>query len=528
MNGNIYDYLIPVGEAGDKSFTNGRQDVVPTVEQQKKADELVKQIAMKKQLELERGNTEHLLEIMERDTPDAAVYRALLLQQIENTNRLKREQEDKKDGVLKRAAKFVGNAALGTAKFMGNLALRYMAMQALFHAGDIYKHGFKQTWQNWLAENGVGRTPGLAEASGDQVAAINGDLIQRNMDFRDLTPGQKKAVLKYAEDTLGRDVVNTQKADFALKSMYKKGNEYFNSIPADAADPSEYTKEWAMMFNTGSKDTAPIPVGRDELGSNMFDSIFKRGNVRTLITPEDNWLFGNPTLRAMDNSMLHIGDITGRNSLKRGYEEGPGTMEEEELLRPAKKALTEREINDSVKVAKENVNNILANVRNPAWFNEAKFDVDPEKLDKIIDQILGMKRTRASADAVFNALNPNTSSGINQSDLLNFIESTVRTKLSGMDKKEKMSLYKGLRKEFDRKAIGSFMGNPYLKGSYDPGKESNLSTERVTKDTVSLLSMGTGAGSLVAAAALGTASAPLSIPLSITALVAGLLFNQLN
>ena len=30
MNGNIYDYLIPVGDAGDKSFSNGKQDVIST------------------------------------------------------------------------------------------------------------------------------------------------------------------------------------------------------------------------------------------------------------------------------------------------------------------------------------------------------------------------------------------------------------------------------------------------------------------------------------------------------------------
>ena len=32
MNSNMFDYLLPVGDAGDKSFTNGKQDEVITAE----------------------------------------------------------------------------------------------------------------------------------------------------------------------------------------------------------------------------------------------------------------------------------------------------------------------------------------------------------------------------------------------------------------------------------------------------------------------------------------------------------------
>ena len=60
MNGNMIDYLIPVAEPGDKSFTNGAQDIIPTAMQERKANELVKQIAMQKQLELERGNVDRI------------------------------------------------------------------------------------------------------------------------------------------------------------------------------------------------------------------------------------------------------------------------------------------------------------------------------------------------------------------------------------------------------------------------------------------------------------------------------------
>lgn len=522
MNGNVYDYLIPVSEAGDKSFTNGKQDEIITVEKEKKARELLKEIAMKKQLELERGNSEHLLEVMGKDTPDAAIYRALLLQQMENTKAAKKREEDKKPGIIKRAA-------IGTAKFVGNLALRYLVMQALFKGYDIYKGGVKSAWQKWLAENGVAKTPDLAEATGDATAAVGDDIMRRNVDFKDLTENQQKAFLSYAKDNNFYDKINTENAKFNLQSVFKKDGEYFESLP-EGADASEFTREWAPIFNSGGKDAVTVPIAKDEVGSNLYNSMFKVGNVRTLITEDDNWFTGNPTVRAVDNSLTHFADLTGRNELKRkAYNdtlENYGVPEsKKQFVDPI---LQQKRIDDAVEVATGNVNNVLANMRNPAWFNEAKFDIDPEKLDKVIDQVLGMKRTKASADAVFKALNPNTNRGINQSDLIKFITESVKTKLSGLDKQEKMSIYRGLKDEYNKTAIGSLMGNPFLKGSYDPGYEFNLPTERVTKDAVAATAGMTGIAGLTAAAVAGTASAPISVPLSIAALVGGVLFGMLN
>lgn len=210
MNSNMFDYLLPIGDAGDKTFTNGKQDEIVTAEKVEKAQDLLKQIAMKKQLELENGNAEHILQLLQKDTPDAAIYWALLLQQLENTKEAKKKEEDKKPGIVKRAA-------IGTAKFVGSLALRYLLMQAIFHGYDIYKSGPKGAWQNWLAENGVAKTPDLAEKNGDPMAAVGQDILKRNVKFSDLTENEQKAFLSYAKDNGFYDKINTAQADFSLK-----------------------------------------------------------------------------------------------------------------------------------------------------------------------------------------------------------------------------------------------------------------------------------------------------------------------
>ena len=56
MSGNLLDYLKPVDDAGDKSYKNGKQEF--SGDEEKKANDLIKQIAYQKQLDLERGNTE--------------------------------------------------------------------------------------------------------------------------------------------------------------------------------------------------------------------------------------------------------------------------------------------------------------------------------------------------------------------------------------------------------------------------------------------------------------------------------------
>ena len=187
---NIYDYLIPVGDARDKIFTNGQQDKVVTGEQERKAEDLIKQIAMKKQLDLERGNAEHILEMLKQDTPEAAIYRALLLQQLEkqkgNTNELKKRDEDNKPGVMRRVAGWVGRKTLGAAKYMGYMALQYLAWKAIMNAGDIYRDGPVKTWKKWQLENGIARTPDLAEKFGDANAAVGDGIYKRDVALSDL------------------------------------------------------------------------------------------------------------------------------------------------------------------------------------------------------------------------------------------------------------------------------------------------------------------------------------------------------
>lgn len=495
MNGNLVDYLVPVGEAGDRSFSNGKQEIVPTAEQQRKADEMIKQIAQQKQLELERGNVEHIMEILKKDTPDAAIYRALLLQQLENTNQLKKKDEDKKPGVIKRVA-------IGTAKFLGSLALRYLVMQTLMHAGDIYRLGPKLTWQKFLVENGVAKTPDLAEATGAATAALGDTIVRRNRSFQDLSEAQKSAVLGYAKEQGFLDKINTQSASFGLKNVYKKGDEYFDVLPKDAK-LEDYTKVWGTVLNTGGKDSVIMPMTRSGLGDNLYDSIFKAGNARTVITPEDGWFLGNEGIRAVDNSFLHIGDLTGRNDLKRkAYFDSPEyygfAPAAKKLAEISAKELTEKEMDDAVKAVVSNMNNVLAHSGNSAWLAETKFNIDPNKLDALIDKTMHMKRDFVSAKSVHDAMNPNTHYGISKNDLIEYITKVTQQKMTVMNPKDRLEFYKTITKNMSVPGLPAPFGGPYFSENYDPQYEKVFNPQYVVKKSgeASMITSALGLGAM--------------------------------
>ena len=479
MNGNMVDYLLPVADAGDKSFTNGAQDVIPTALQERKANELVKQIAMQKQLELERGNVDHIMQVLQKDTPDAAIYRALLLQQLESKK--KEEEEKKKPGAVKRIA-------INTAKFLGALALRYLVWQTISHAGDLYRYGPKMTWQKFLAENGVAKTPELAEMSGDAMAAFGDTIMRRNVNFKDLTDNQKQAVLQYAKNNGFDEALNTQKATLGLKSVFRKDDKFYDALPKDAK-AGDFTKMWATIVNTGGKDGSIIPLSREELGSNVYDSIFKMGNTKTVITPEDNWFTGNPAIRAIDNSFSHIADITGSNELKR---KAVFDKPEYNGMPPLKKKVTgesvpveitnvpqvslndlsKKEVDDAVKIVKANVGNFLANVKNDAWFSETKYNVQPSDVEDIVQKFLENPRDFASTDKIFEALNPNTSHGISGNNLVEFVTKCMVQKMTVMNKSDRERFYKNLINEMSVTSLPAPFATPHITSDYDPNIES--------------------------------------------------------
>lgn len=67
--------------------------------------------------------------MLQKDTPEAAIYRAVLLQQLEKQNKdtaeVQKDDGDNKPGVLRQAASWVGNKALNTAKYVGYAALTH-------------------------------------------------------------------------------------------------------------------------------------------------------------------------------------------------------------------------------------------------------------------------------------------------------------------------------------------------------------------------------------------------------------------
>ena len=73
--------LLPVDDAGDKSFKNGDREL--TSDQQQKVNEMLKRVVQQKQNDLLSGDMNTILAKLKENTPEAALYRALLLQQLE-------------------------------------------------------------------------------------------------------------------------------------------------------------------------------------------------------------------------------------------------------------------------------------------------------------------------------------------------------------------------------------------------------------------------------------------------------------
>lgn len=315
----MIDYLIPVAEAGDKTYSNGVQEMKITKEDERKAQERIDQIALQKHLDLERGNTKHILEMLQKDTPEAAIYRAMLLQQLEKQNAatagLNKKDEDNKPGVIRQAASWIGNKALNTAKYVGYAALTHLALKSLLNAGEIYRNGLFPTWKSWQVQSGIGLSPELAKQNNDEYAALGDDIVKREVKLADLPTKLKGQALKYA-DKLAGNSVDVSKASFILEDFFKdKDGKYFEDLPEDA-DASDYTKEWAYVLDTGSGNPQ-LPVSKTSLGNNLFNNLFKVGNLTTLLTEDDNWFMRNPTLRYFDNNITRIGRLSGHNASKR-------------------------------------------------------------------------------------------------------------------------------------------------------------------------------------------------------------------
>lgn len=454
------DNLVPVQDSGDEDFKDGQKVIKPTVEQQKQADELIKKIAEQKQQELKIGDPEDLMKLLRQDTPDGAIYRALLLQQLMQ-NQKQPVQEKKKD-----EPGFLWKVGVGAAKLLGHIALRYLTYQALFKSYDIYTKGPKVAWNEWVAQHGVAKSADFAEQCGDATAAVGSDILKRNVDFKDLSDAQQKAMLSYAKEKGFYDNLNTNSATFSLKSMFEKDGSYTDAIPK-GDNPDDYKKVWSYILDTGGSNATTIPIAKSEIGDNLYNNMFKMGTLRTLITPDDNWFTGNSFVRSLDNGAFHFADLSGRNQLKRdAYVDNINNY-----LPPSKQIITdpeiaEKKIDDSINVAKANIENILGNTKSGAWFASTKFDVNPDKLDKTIDGILGMKRNYASAEKVFKSLNPNTSKGVTMPDLLTFITKAVETKMGETDSKTRVKIYEGLLKDYSKMSVGSF-SQPYFNPSYD-------------------------------------------------------------
>ena len=543
---DISDYLSPVANAGDSIYFNGEQEKVVTKEEERKAEELIKQIALKKQLDLQRGDPTKIREMLNQDTPEAAIYRALLLQQLEKNKGegKKEEEEEEKPGVVRRVAGWIGKTALGTAKYMGYMALRYLAWKAIRNAGDIYRDGPMKTWKKWQLESGVARTPELAEKFGDEYAALGDDIVDRSVSLSEMTKDQQKKAIAYADEIFGKKV-NTNGLKFDLMGVFKNNDtgEYVDSLPK-GADADDYTKEFGYFINTGKKGDPLLPVNKDDFGSQMFDSIFKKGKVNALITPENNWFTGNPFIRTLDNEVYHIGELTGYNertrennveryeppSRRKMEEEKRKKEEEEKMKKMAEEDKKKKEEEEKKKKEEEekkkksnpddddgegsledriwadrmdNVHSTFSNLAGNSnaygWFVDNHFKYTPKTVLKALNMIEGKNYTDEDLyQPLFDMADVNYTEGIRSGDLAEFMGKAALLKRYYSRPGQKKELLKRLENLINQYNDSTYTvlphKNPSLKPTLDLKENRwNINTGNIASNAATILGVSAAA-----------------------------------
>lgn len=504
MSGNLLDYLKPVDEAGDKSYKNGKQEF--SAEDEKKANDLIKQIAYQKQLDLERGNTEAILAKLKENTPEAAIYRALLLQQIEQYQKEKKEgkkdgdekkddkKDDKEEGILKKSFNWLKSTSWTVTKTLAIAALIFLAKEGVNNYRTIKDKGWKAAWENVVANQGVAKSPEFAEQTGESTAALNGDVVKRNVKFDDLNDAEKAVTMNFAKDHMDKGATfDTTEAEFKLVPFFKKGKEYDLKLP-EGANPADYTKGYTMILNTGGKDGTTIPVSPSTIGQNAYDSMFKISNLRTEITPQDSWFTGNQHLRAIDNGAWGLnsyynyifGDPESKK-LKMPFENDITSdmypsSKRPKLDLPEPKPLSSSDVLAKVvtdKSAKIKANQDILN-RNIVFNSQVigvRFRPDPRTLEKTMDELGNGGMNVTKANKVFSALNPGTGYGIDKRHMKNFWKDVIKIRETVKDPNERKFLYNDvIRKHSTTRffRIPGLYNKPYIEPNFINERQSAL------------------------------------------------------
>ena len=473
-----------VDEAGDKSYNNGQKEL--SGEQQRKMNEMLRQIVQQKQNDLLSGDMNTILAKLKENTPEAALYRALLLQQLEDAvkkDKAEGNTDDKdKPGWLKRAYRWVKSKAWGVTKALGWSAAMYLLGVAFKHIPDFSQKGFSATWNQILTEHGIARTPEYAEMVGDATAAVDGDILKRNIKFSDLSEPEKIATMNFAKKEMGTDAkFDTSKAEFKLIPIFKKGNEIETHIPF-GEDADSYSKIFTHVLDTGGKDGTLLPINPSTIGRKNYENLFKVGKVRTEITPEDNWFTGNTLLRTVDNGLWHMGDaykhVMGDkgDSLKRNHEVvfGPDTdysvlsgkkvrMEDGTIMpKEAQRALVEQEKMDRTSTAAENTNNIVQAVELGTRSIPVRYDIPADKLDDIINRLSSKDLTMSEAYELFKDFRGTTGYGVREDQMEDLIRDAISIQSEEPSTRKRVPLYQGIIDHY------STLGLPRIAGVMNP------------------------------------------------------------
>ena len=484
MSSSGMENLKPVDDAGDKSYNNGQKEL--TADQQKKMNELVSQIVQQKQNELATGDVNTILAKLKENTPEAALYRALLLQQLENAVKKDKKEgkdDEEKPGWLTRAYRWVKSKAWATTKVLGMSAAWYLAMVAANHFMDFKNKGFNATWNQILAEHGIARNPEYAALMGDENAAVDGDILKRNLNFGDLTDQEKVATYNFAKEHMDDGATfDTKTAAFKLIPMYEKDGKVETELPFGSKS-DEYNQFFGHVLDTGGKNGTIIPVNSGTIGHRNYDRLFKVGKVETEITPEDNWFTGNTAIRTVDNGLWGFArkykGIFGENPNAKKKQEAPiifGPDSDLGVL-PAKRQkmsdgtaavppvttastpaastpaapkrislaqMKEMELNEASAGADNNIRNLVGSV----YFGSNSIPVRYTPTAKDMPGILRILKSKRmdvhEAMDMFEKLKSTTYHGIREDDMANFIRDAIKLESVEPIDSKRIPLYQSL------------------------------------------------------------------------------------
>lgn len=281
MNG-----LIEPRDAGDVAYIGKQQESLSSYQEKQLVDLLNRKIA-----EMASKSNREIQRIAQTDSPDGAIYRGILACQ--------KDKENEEDGILKTVAKFGINVT------------KYLAKQALMLILGIADFKFKTTmielgmdwaktdswseaWELFKNNHGVAYAPDVALENGMPTSALKDDIVRTNLSGEKaaelITPHDSKILANIVEKNgIDPKTINDQLVDFKLtKGWTTNGVDFVTQIPENV-NRSDYKNTYSIVMNLNNDQNTSIPVNRENMGSSLYNKLFKVGYASDIIRKDNPW-----------------------------------------------------------------------------------------------------------------------------------------------------------------------------------------------------------------------------------------------